>query len=207
MDVYDRFLYDEACDVVVDDDMSEYERMAKEHDNRQPFIQQELIEAITRYNCVTYRQLAGHINNWCEHTCISNWLRSHDTYSLYAKNIKPGLTVENQLKQVMFSRRVMQRWGLPHNTKILWIHLDEKWFHGIVPRTNAKACSELGIEKSSHSAHHKKHIAKVMAHCCVGYLFEGNVEDGGEVHAIGVRAIKCLFETAIMQAETQSPIN
>ena len=49
-----------------------------------------------------------------------------------------------------------------------------------MPRTNAKACTELGIEKTSHSAHHKKHIAKVMAHCVVGYLFEGDVEAGGE---------------------------
>jgi hypothetical protein len=108
------------------------------------------------------------------------WLKSHPTYSLYAKNIKPGLSPENQLKQVAFSRRVMQRWGLPEQTKILWIHLDEKWFHGILPRTNAKACPELGIEKTSHSAHHKKHIAKVMGHCCVGYLFDGDVEPGGE---------------------------
>jgi hypothetical protein len=64
--------------------------------------------------------------------------------------------------------------------KILWIHCDEKWFHGIVRRTNAKACPELGIAKTSHSAHHKKHIAKVMAHCCVGYLFTGDVEAGGD---------------------------
>ena len=71
-------------------------------------------------------------------------------------------------------------WGLEEGTKILWIHCDEKWFHGIVPRTNAKACPELGIQKSSHSAHHKKHIAKVMAHCCVGYMFQGDVEDGGD---------------------------
>ena len=48
------------------------------------------------------------------------------------------------------------------------------------PRTNAKACPELGIEKTSFSAHHKKHIAKVMGHCCVGYLFDGDVESGGE---------------------------
>jgi hypothetical protein len=79
----------------------------------------------------------------------------------------------------------MNRWGLEDNTKILWIHCDEKWFHGIVPRTNAKACPvpgypELGIKKTSHSAHHKKHIAKVMAHCCVGYLFDGEVENGGD---------------------------
>jgi hypothetical protein len=45
---------------------------------------------------------------------------------------------------------------------------------------NAKACPELGIHKSSHSAHHTKHIAKVMTHCCVGYLFDGDVEDGGD---------------------------
>jgi hypothetical protein len=84
------------------------------------------------------------------------------------------------MKQVAFSKRVMDRWGLPPNSKILWIHLDEKWFHGIVPRTNAKACPELGIPKTSHSAHHKKHIAKVMSHCCVRYLFEGDVEAGGD---------------------------
>ncbi len=129
------------------------------------------MKAIKAYNCVTYRQLAGQINNWCQHTSIMNWLHSHETYSLYAKNIKPGLTPENQLKQVAFSRRVQQRWGLEPGTKFLWIHCDEKWFHEIVPRTNAKACSELGIEQTSHSFHHKKHIAKVMAHCCVGYLF------------------------------------
>ena len=166
--------------MLIDEDMNEYERMAREHDNRQPFIQDELVEGIKSYNCITYRQLAGHINNWCQHSCIQTWLRSHETYSLYAKNIKPGLSPENQLKQVAFSRRVTQRWGLDPDTKILWIHCDEKWFHGIVPRTNAKACKELGIEKTSHSAHHKKHIAKVMAHCVVGYMFEGDVEAGGE---------------------------
>ncbi len=106
------------------------------------------------------------INHWCEYSCIMNWLKGHPTYSLYAKNIQPGLSAENQLKQVAFSRRVMQRWGLLEKTKILWIHLDEKWFHGIVPRTNAKACPELGIEKTSFSAHHKKHIAKVMGLLC-----------------------------------------
>jgi hypothetical protein len=163
-----------------DEDLSRYARMEKLHDARQPFIEGELIEAIKNYNCVSYRQLAIHINDWCQHTCIAKWLHSHDTYSLYAKNIKPGLTPENQLKQVLFSRRVQDRWGLEETTKILWIHCDEKWFHGIVPRTNAKACPELGIPKSSHSAHHKKHIDKVMAHCCVGYMFDGNVEAGGE---------------------------
>jgi hypothetical protein len=91
---------------VVDEDLVEYERMERQHDPRHPFIEDKLIQAIKPYNCVSYRQLALHINNWCQHTCIAKWLNSHDTYSLYAKNIKPGLTPENQLKQVSFSRRV-----------------------------------------------------------------------------------------------------
>ncbi len=175
--------------------------MATVHDARQSFIQDELVEAIKSYNCVTYRQLAGHINYWCEHSCIMNWLHSHESYSLYPKNIKPGLTPENQQKQVAFSRRVQQRWGLEPGTKILWIHCDEKWSHGIVPRTNAKACPELGIAKTSHSAHHKMHIAKVMAHCCVGYLLTGDVEAGGDGFwspAIGARVSKCRYATRII---------
>ena len=52
-----------------------------------------------------------------------------------------------------------RRWDLPSSTtKILWIHSDEKWFHALVPRKNAKACPELGIHKQTYSAHHKSHI-------------------------------------------------
>jgi hypothetical protein len=79
------------------------------------------------------------------------------------------------MKQVLFSKHVHNMWGLDPATtnKILWVMCDEKWFHGLVPRANAKACAELGIEKETHSDHHKKHIAKVMVHCTVAYCFEG----------------------------------
>ena len=40
-------------DVVVKDDLAEFERMATQHDARQPFIESELVEAIKSYNCVT----------------------------------------------------------------------------------------------------------------------------------------------------------
>jgi hypothetical protein len=62
-DVFEKHTLDGECDVVVEDDMNVYKRMAREHDSRQPFIEEELIEAIIRYNCVTHRQLAGRINN------------------------------------------------------------------------------------------------------------------------------------------------
>ncbi len=102
------------------------------------------------------------------------WLKGHTSFHIYQKNIKPGLSAENRAKQVVFSQHVHNKWGLgPEVKKILWVMCDEKWFHGLVPRSNAKACDELGIKKQSYSAHHKKHIAKVMVHCTVAYCFEG----------------------------------
>jgi hypothetical protein len=38
----------------------------------------------------------------------------------------------------------------------------------------------LGIEKEVFSVHHKKYIAKVMAHATVGYYFTGDPENDGE---------------------------
>ncbi len=81
-------------------------------------------------------------------TILTHHLWQGDKKSSIRKTQKMGLPdcmiyrVGNQLKQVAFSRRVQQQWRLEPGTKILWIHCDEKWFHGIVPRTNAKACPE-----------------------------------------------------------------
>jgi hypothetical protein len=168
------------------EDLSFYERLAKEHDIRQPFIKDEIMDALMQVNnCLSYRALSKHINNWCSPYTIETWLRSHPTYNVYAKNIKPGLTVQNREKQVLFSKHVRNRWGLPPG-RFLWIHSDEKWFHALVPRSNAKACEELGLKRESYSAHHKSHIGKVMAHCTVGYYFDTDVERGGEGFLIGL---------------------
>ena len=105
---------------------------------------------------------------------------------MYKKNIKPGLTNENGRKQVEFSTFVHRRWDLPAGTKILWVMSDEKWWHGLVPRSNAKACVELGIYREAYSVHHKSHIAKVMGHATVGYLFDDHPENGGEGFLIGL---------------------
>ena len=63
---------------------------------------------------------------------------------------------------------------------------DEKWWFGLVARTFAKMCPELGIEKQSFSAHHKSHINKVMGHATVAYLFHDSPENGGKGFLIGL---------------------
>ena len=70
--------------------------------------------------------------------------------------------------------------------KVLWVVSDEKWWHALVSRPNAKACAELGVTKRSFSVHHKSHIGKVMGHATVGYLFQDNPENGGEGFSIGL---------------------
>ena len=107
-------------------------------------------------------------------------------FELYTKNMKPGLTEVNREKQVVFAKHVHNYWGLPRETLILWVHSDEKWFHALVPRSNAKACEELGIPKQSYSVHHKSHVGKVMGHATVGFLFRGSPENGGKGFLIGL---------------------
>ncbi len=63
---------------------------------------------------------------------------------------------------------------------------DEKWWFGLVVRTFAKMCPELGIGKKAFSANHKSHINKVMGHATVAYLFHDNPENGGKGFLIGL---------------------
>jgi hypothetical protein len=109
-----------------------------------------------------------------------NWLQSKPDYCIYTKRIRPGLTEANRLKQIIFSKHVHNRWGLGQDVKILWTMSDEKWWFGLVSRTFVKMCPALGIDKEVFSVHHKKHIAKVMAHATVGYCFTGDPENGGD---------------------------
>ncbi len=73
----------------------------------------------------------------------------------------------------------------------MWTHSDEKWLHALVPRQNSKACEEFGLKRQSYSVHHKSHIKKGMAHCTVGYLFDTNVEDGGEGEGFLIGLHRC----------------
>ncbi len=43
-----------------DFEQAKYQRMAREHDARQPFIQEELVEALKNNVCTSHRQLSKH---------------------------------------------------------------------------------------------------------------------------------------------------
>ncbi len=105
--------------------------------------------------------LCQETGEWCSKNTIINWLKSQPDFCLYTKRIRPGLTEQNRMKQISFSRHVHNRWGLAGDTRILWTMSDEKWWFGLVSRTFAKMCPALGIAKEVFAVHHKKHISKV----------------------------------------------
>jgi hypothetical protein len=88
---------------------------------------------------------------------------------------------------------------------------DEKWWWGLVARTFAKLCPELGVDKSSFIVHHKEHITKVMGHATVGYLFTDDVEAGGEGYCIGLHRCEsfrvCLKKTYETERDPTSTTN
>jgi hypothetical protein len=54
-----------AEQVVDEQNMSYCSRLAREHDERQPFIQQEILDALIEgHSCHSYRALSKHINDW-----------------------------------------------------------------------------------------------------------------------------------------------
>ena len=169
---------------LTDEQKIPYEKKQRDHMAKQGIMRECVVDALKKAkggNCSrSYASLAKATGDWCNRSTITHWLQSKPDYCLYTKRIRPGLTEQNRVKQIAFSKHVHNRWGLPENLKVLWTMSDEKWWFGLVSRTFAKMCPALGIEKEVFSVHHKKHISKVMAHATVGYCFTGSPENGGE---------------------------
>ncbi len=107
------FEYDKRINSGEANEKDKYHRLARQHLARQPFIENDLLEAQHANVFTSYRSLSRYINEWCTASIIEHWLKLNENFHLYNKNIKPGLTVENKVKQVQFSQHVHNLWGLP----------------------------------------------------------------------------------------------
>jgi hypothetical protein len=66
------------------EEMTYYNRLMKEHDDRQPYVQQDILDAlINGHSCHSYRALSKQINNWCSPWAIQKWLTSATPYLLH----------------------------------------------------------------------------------------------------------------------------
>ena len=128
-----------------------YER---NHDERQPLIWDQIIEAIRKNSTRSFRKIAADVDYWCSATTAIH-LSSHSSYSsvyYHVERILPLLSKVQMQKHVDFAKLVREHWGQDIvGKKYLWIHFDEKWFFGWLCRANAKECEQLGLKKIMHS--------------------------------------------------------
>jgi hypothetical protein len=132
----------------------------------------------------TWGKVTTDINNWCSEYTLRTWMESQLDFRIYSQRVLPLLSKAQMAAHVTFSKRLQSRWGLPPR-KYLWIHYDEKWFYGFVPRNNAKMCEALGLHREFCYAYHRNHINKVMVLALTACAFDGDVENGGDGVKLG----------------------
>ena len=72
--------------------MAEWECRSHNHLVKQPEIRGALVTQLLANSCTSFEGLAAAINNWCSPATIKKWFHSFDTFGIYRKEIKPGLT-------------------------------------------------------------------------------------------------------------------
>jgi hypothetical protein len=72
--------------------MVEWECRRRNHLAKQPDIRDALVTQLLANSCTSFEGLAEAINHWCSPSTLKKWLHSFDTFGIYRKEIKPGLT-------------------------------------------------------------------------------------------------------------------
>lgn len=183
-----------------------YEARAREHDKRQPFVQDEILALLKGDPSLSFEKLSESIGGWCSASAIQSWLASQLDYCKYVERLLPLLSTQQMQKHVAFARHYRNRWGLPPG-KYLLIHYDEKWFWGFVQRANAKMCEALGLGKHLYYMYHKNHVDKLMIVCFVGYAFDGSMENGGHGLKLGMLRVQAAKIAKKLQRESTRDAN
>jgi hypothetical protein len=160
------------------DTKSNWEMVARQHDEQQPTIKRQIIEAIRANPKVSWQALEETLQHWCSATTIWRWVTSFAGYKCYCERVIPLLSAPQKRSHLQFAHHFRNNWGLGGG-KYLVIMYDEKWFWGLVTRRGAKCCDELGINQQSFKAYHKCHINKVMAIAFTAFALEDSMDNGG----------------------------
>lgn len=167
-----------------DSDRAYWESQARTKIARQPYIRDNIIEAMRANPSKSFQSISEDIGHWCSASTIHKWFYSHG-YCMYVQRALPLLTEAQKKKHIDFSKHLLNFWGLPRQ-KFLLVHYDEKWFLGWVSRATAKMCELLGLDKSQTHIYHRNHPEKVMTIAVTAFAFDKNPENGGHGIKIGL---------------------
>ena len=135
-----------------------------------------LIEEITKFLEITngfasWKSLEEHLQGGATNPkmisreTIRRAFMSMDGSKYISTNFLPALNESSKTKRMNWSVNFWLFWDtakiFKRKTRILLVHMDEKWFYSMVLRRHSKMIPVLGIIPKNTHVHHKKHIDKV----------------------------------------------
>ena len=104
--------------------------------------------------------------------------------SYKTNSFQPSLSVAQIQQRFNWTKSFWVFWNaakqFKQNTKVMLVHMDEKWFFAIAVRKNNKHVPALAVCPAPNTVQHKSHIEKVMGLCTTGFLpFNNDIEKGG----------------------------
>ena len=127
---------------------------------------------------MSYKAIANHIGGIVTENTVSKHLKSLKGFSVAKSRILPQLTKECMIKRLQFCEAFFIFWisakCLRTSVKMIVTHMDEKWVHAVVTRTNIKIIESYKVGKRYHYAHHKNFIDQVMFIVVNGFIPEKN---------------------------------
>ena len=138
-----------------------------------------IIDAVAKTSGnISYKEIANHIGGIVTENTISRHLKSLKGFSIVKSRILPQLTKDCREKRVFFCESFFMFWlsakCLKPSIRMIVTHMDEKWVHAIVTRSNIKILESLDINNRYHYAHHKNFIDQVMFIVVNGFIPNDN---------------------------------
>jgi hypothetical protein len=90
-----------------------WEKKAKDHDRQQPNVRGIIIDQLLCNRCTSFEGLAAATSRWCDDATVERWMKSFDSYGMYRKEIKPGLTPQNQVRVYFLPPSISRPPSLP----------------------------------------------------------------------------------------------
>lgn len=178
-----------------------WEQRAREHDARQPGILEAILSVLEADPTRSFEQVASDVGDWCSGSTIRRFFASL-SYSSVLERVLPLMTALHRRKGVEFARHFRNNWGRGKG-KYLLIHLDEKWFYGMLLR-HAKVCEALGLVKTHLYARHGNYLNKVLMLAVVGVAFTDSLENGGRGVRLGIHRAEAAKIAQQRQNETRT---
>lgn len=165
---------------------------------RAPFLAHEIVDFLMKTNgSASWRQIECFLQGGenrpimiSSETIRKNFMALEGS-RYTSPELLPSLNADSMRKRMNWANGFWVFWNTARTfkakTRILLVHMDEKWFHAIVLRKFSKLIPAVGVLPTKKDVHHKSHIDKIMCICFLAFLPEDNdISKGGKAYNVGM---------------------